>query len=345
MNSDLWAEIRRLFEVEKLSKSAIARRLNIHRWTVRRALGSTQGTPVDKPRGAPKPSKVELFKPYLQERLKMYPDLSQRKLFLEIRNQGYGGGPSIVRDYLITIRSPKSNEAFLRLETLPGEFAQVDWANVGTITIGNAKRKLSCFVMVLSYSRMIYLEFMLSQRWENFVQAHINAFDYFGGVAHTINYDNLKTVVLTRVGREIRFHARFMDFAGCYLFKPVPCGIRRPNEKGKVESGIKYVRTAFLAGREIRLFTDLQRDALAWRDQEANIRVHGTTHEKPIDRFEAEKMQLYPLPARGFDCSILETVQATRQALIHFETNRYSVAHACAGKKRACKIFSVNSVS
>ncbi len=332
MNSELWATIRRLFEVEKLSKSAIARQLNIHRWTVRRALASMQRPPADKPRCPPTPSKLEPFKPYLQERLKAYPELSGRKLFLEIQRQGYSGGRSILRDYLLTIRPAKSPTAFLRLETLPGEFAQVDWANIGSITIGNAKRKLSCFVMVLSYSRMIYLEFMLSQRLENFIQAHINAFEFFGGVPRSINYDNLKTVVLSRVGKEIRFQPRFMDFAGCYLFDPVPCGVRMAHEKGKVESGIKYVRSAFLAGRAIGLFLDLQRDATLWRDQEANVRIHGTTQEKPIDRFESETRQLYPLPSREFDCSILETVQVTRQALVHFDRNRYSVPHACSGK-------------
>jgi hypothetical protein len=99
-----------------------------------------------------------------------------------------------------------------------------------------------------------------------------------------------------------------------------------------VESGIKYVRSAFLAGRELGLFTDLQRDAVAWRDEEANVRIHGTTQERPIDRFESEKKQLYPVPSREFDCSILETVEATRQALIHFDRNRYSVPHRCSGK-------------
>src|SRR3989338_166965 len=151
MNSELWATIRRLYEVEKLSKSTIARRLSIHRWTV-------------------------------------------RQLLKEIKEQGYTGSNTILLEYLRTIRPERHPRVFLRLETQPGEFAQVDWMNVWSITIGNAKRKLSCFVMVLSYSRMIYLEFTLSQRLEDFLQAHLNAFDFFGGVPDKINYDNLKTV-------------------------------------------------------------------------------------------------------------------------------------------------------
>jgi len=334
MDSELWANIRRLYEVEKLTKSQIAQRMNVHRETVRRALNSVTGPPVDKrgrPVGRKSPSKLDAFKTYVQNRLGQYPELSGMKLFKEIQAQGYTGGETILLEYLRPLR-PARTRAFLRLETRPGEFAQVDWAHVGTIQIGNAKRKLSCFVMVLSYSRMMYLEFTLSQRLEDFLSCHVNAMDFFGGVPDKINYDNLRSVVTFRVGKEIRFQKRFMDLAGYYLFDPVPCGVRRPQEKGKVESGIKYVRTAFLAGREIMSFHDIQKEAVNWRDGEANLRIHGTTHERPIDRFMSERGNLHPLPGPGFDCSIMESVPATRQALVHFQTNRYSVPFRYANK-------------
>ncbi|MBI4424282.1 MAG: IS21 family transposase [Elusimicrobia bacterium] len=237
MDTETWASVRRLHEVEKLSKSAIAKRLGIHRWTVRRALASPTGPPADLPRRPQTPGKLEAYREYLSRRLKEYPELNGAKLLVELRRMGYAGGYTILKDYLHTVR-PKTIKAFLRLETLPGEFAQVDWANVGTIVIGNAKRKVSCFVMVLSYSRMMYLEFTLSQCLEDFLAAHINAFKFFGGVVKKVNYDNLKTVVLARVGQDIRFHPRFMDFAGAYLFEPIPCGVRQAHEKGKVENGI-----------------------------------------------------------------------------------------------------------
>ena len=331
----MWATIRRLHEVEKLSRSAIARRLNVHRGTVRKALRSAHEPPADqrgRPIGSNSISKLDAFKPYMGERLKAYPELSGAKLFKEIKEQGYSGGMTILLEHLRQIRPSRQAQAFLRLETRPGEFAQVDWANVGTIQIGNARRKLSCFVMVLSYSRMLYLEFTLSQRLEDFLNCHINALEFFGGVPEKINYDNLKTVVVTRVGKEIRFQKRFMDFAGLYLFDPIPCGVRRPNEKGKVESGIKYVRSAFLAGRDIASFPDLQQAAVKWRNEEANVRIHGTTHERPIDRFGSEREQLHPLPSPEFDCAILEAVKATRQGLAHFQTNRYSVPSRYAGR-------------
>ena len=249
MDTELWAAIRRLFEIEKLSKSAIAARLRVHRNTVRRALASTQGPPPDarKLALACTDGKVDAYDGYLRQRLREYPELSGAKLLKEIRRMGYDGGYSILKEHLRTLR-PEKPKAFLRIETQPGEFAQVDWANIGTIAIGNASRKLSCFVMVLSHSRMMYAELTLSQCLEDFMAAHVNAFRFFGGVTKKINYDNLKTVVLSRLGREIHFQTKFMDFAGSYLFDPIPCTVRAAWEKGKVESGIKYVRSSFLAG-------------------------------------------------------------------------------------------------
>ena len=324
MDTETWATIRRLREVEKLSKSAISKRLGIHRWTVRRALASAEGPPVDLPRRPQVPGKLEAYRDYLLRRLKEYPELTGAKLLHELQRMGYGGGYTILKDYLQTIR-PKTVKAFLRIETLPGEFGQVDWANVGSMVIGNAKRKVSCFVMVLSYSRMMYLEFTLSQCLEDFLAAHVNAFRFFGGVPKKVNYDNLKTVVLARVGQDIRFNPRFMDFAGAYLFEPIPCGVRQAHEKGKVENGIKYVRSSFLAGRPLSSMSELNAEGRRWLDEECNARIHGTTRERPIDRFEAERRLLGPLPAAPYDCAIIRSAPSTRQSLVHFETNRYSV--------------------
>jgi transposase len=249
MNPELWAIVRRLFLVEKLSKNAIAKRLGIHRRTVRLAV-SSDSLPTNK---SHRKSSGGLLAPYheiLQSRLKEYPELSAKRLFLEIQPKGYTGSYTAVKTFVRTLRThtPKS---FLRLETSPGEYAQVDWANVGAVPMGNTKRLLSCFVMVLSYSRKIYLEFTASQSFEDFLACHVNAFAFFGGVPHKINYDNLKTVVLSRLGKHIQFNPRFMDFAGTYLFEPIPCNVRAGWEKGKVERGIRYIRSAFLAGRSL----------------------------------------------------------------------------------------------
>jgi transposase len=326
MDAELWAAIRRLFEIEKLSQSAIAARLRLHRQTVRQALASPEGPPPDRRHGISR-GRLEPYKSYLQSRLKEYPELSGAKLMIEIQKMGYPGGYTVLKDYLQTLR-PKKREAFLRLETLPGEYAQVDWANVGRVLIGNAQRPVSCFVMVLSFSRMMYLEFTLSQCLEDFMAAHVNAFRFFGGLPKKINYDNLKTVVLSRVGKDIRFHSRFMDFAGYYLFEAVPCNVRAAWEKGKVESAIKYIRSAFLAGRPLVNVSRLNEEGRIWLDTQANVRLHGGTHERPIDRFAVEAAQLQNLPAKDYDCSIVCSAHVNKQAFVHFQANRYSVPAA-----------------
>lgn len=336
METELWATIRRLAEVEKLSRSAIAARLRVHRQTVRRALSSTQGPPVDGRRPACRPGKVDSYEGYLRQRLREYPELSGAKLIKELRRMGYDGGYTILKEHLRTLR-PEKPKAFLRLETQPGEFGQVDWANIGTIQIGNATRKLSCFVMVLSYSRMMYAELTLSQCLEDFLAAHVNAFRFFGGVPKKINYDNLKTVVLSRFGREIRFQSQFLDFSGSYLFEPVPCTVRAGWEKGKVESGIKYLRSSFLAGRPLLDLATLRRDIAVWLEGEANVRLHGTTRERPLDRFEIERPLLQSEPAGAYDCAIVRSLGATSQALVQFETNRYSVPDGSAEKTLTLK--------
>lgn len=331
MNPEIWAEVRRLAAIEKLSKSAIAARLLIDRKTVRRALAHDQ-VPVTRAGAAPRPTKLDGYKSYLQNRIKEYPELSAAKLLLEIRRMGYTGGLSRLKEHLSTLR-PKSKETYLRIETLPGEQAQVDWANCGTIQIGTAIRKLSAFVMVLSFSRMLYLEFTLSQRMEDFLAAHLRAFHFFKGIPKKILYDNLKTVVLARVGRDISFNPKFMDFAGYHLFEPIACRPGKGNEKGKVENGIKYIRTSCLEGYAITSWPDLQNHGRGWRDEVANVRIHGTTRARPVDRWAQEQPLLQALPPKDYDTSILEPVKATNQAFVLFDANAYSVPWEFANLK------------
>ncbi len=317
-----------------MSVSEIARRIGWDRKTVRRALGADR-VPA-RQIGAPRISKLDPYKDRIAARLAEYPGLTGALLFEEIKRLGYAGKASILWEYLRLIR-PKSKEAFLRIETLSGEYAQADWANCGSVQIGNAWRKLSCFVMVLSYSRMMYLEFTLSQCLEDFLQCHIHAFQFFGGVPQKILYDNLKTVVISRVGNAIQFNPKFMEFAGVYLFEPVPCNIARGNEKGKVENGIKYVRGSLLAGRPL-LWPQIQQEAAVWRDETANVRIHGTTRERPIDRFQKEKLLLADLPSHPYDASIVRTLKATSQALVSFDGNAYSVPYSWAYRTVILKV-------
>jgi transposase len=326
MTPELWAEIRRLHEIERCSLSEISRRLQLDRKTVRRALQS-EHIPHRTPAGK-RSSKLDAYKQHITQRLKDYPRIPASALYDEIVRMGYSGKIRIVREYVAGLRV-KKKEVYLRIETLPGEYAQVDWANCGSVHIGACVRKLSCFVMVLSYSRMMYLEFRLSQRLEDFVQCHVNAFQFFGGVPHKILYDNVKTVVLSRLGKDLEFNPRFIEFAGIFLFAPICCNPGRGNEKGKVECGIKYIRSSLLSGITIR-WPDIQTHAVQWRDGTANVRIHATTRQRPVDRLEHERAHLLALPSKEYDASIPQSVAATHQALVRFDGNSYSVPYTKA---------------
>lgn len=330
MNADTWAEIRRLKMNDKLSITEIARQLRLDRKTVHRAADSDT-LPVRR-RPAPRPTKLDAYKNQIRERLKEFPRISCVRLLDELRSIGCTGGLTRLKSFVATIR-PRPVEAFFRIETLAGEQAQVDWANCGVIRIGRANRKLSAFVMVLSYSRLMYVELTLSQCLEDFLQAHLRAFQFFGGrLPKKILYDNLKAVCLARLGTEIRFNPRFLEFSGHYLFEPVLCRPGRGNEKGKVESSIKYLRSSFLDGRPRDDFRRLQDALRRWLDEIANVRNHRMTRQRPVDRFLEEKDLLQPLPDRHLDLSIVRAAKATSRALVHFDGNLYSVHFFCASK-------------
>ena len=297
MTAENWAEIRRLSLIEGLSQRQIGKLMNLSPKTIRRALGMSEYKP-DRSNVARRVSKLEPYKKDILELMEIYPGIPAQRLFEIIQERNYSGKTTIVEDYVRAIKKSKQ-EAYLRINVLPGEQAQVDWADCGYIKIGEHTRKLSCFVMVLSYSRLMYLEFTLSQRLEYFLRCHVNAFRFFGGIPNRILYDNLKSVVLNRLGRLIKFNPKFESFSGYYLFKPVVCNVRKANEKGRVESAINYIRKNFLMGREFNLFSDLQVQAVQWRDKKANLRIHGTTRKRPIDLYQAEKGKLKPQIGRA----------------------------------------------
>lgn len=331
--AELWAEIRRLRLVVGLSISDIAERLKVNRRTVRRALERETFAPrKDKPRK----SLLDPFKPYLKERVEEFPKLSGKRLLEEVRGQGYEGGITILKDYVQTIRPPKV-KAFLPLKFAPGQSAQVDWASCGTVSVGRHTRRLSCFVMVLSYSRMLYLEFTVSECMEEFLRCHENAFRFFRGHTPEIVYDNLKSVVLQRAEKEVRFNPRFMAFAGFHTFKPVLCRKRAPHEKGRVENGVGYIKKSFLMGRVFDHFDKVNPAAFQWRDAVANTRIHGTTRKRPVDLFEKERQLLVPLPETSYDTAVVKPVKATVTFRVKFESNTYSVPPRYAGKELILK--------
>ncbi len=240
MKIDTWATIRHLYHVEKLPKKAIARKLGLDPKTVRRALKKeTFSTASSKNRT----SKLDPYKEKIGALLETHSGLSGVRILQEIQPLGYSGGISILRDYLRTIQPPPI--PFLPLRVLPAEEAQADWAYAGRIS----SQRVYGFLMVLSFSGMLYLEFFPSQRFENFLIGHVHAFRYFGGVPKRIRYDNLTSVVLHRFDHSVYLNPRFVDFSAHYLFDPSPCNVKSPHEKGRVEKNVSYVKKNFLAGR------------------------------------------------------------------------------------------------
>ena len=320
---------------QRLTVAQTARALGLHPRTVAKWAGAEQ---FRARAGVARASKLDPFKAQIVRWLDAHP-YSAQQLFQRLCEAGYGGGISIVKDYVHRIR-PRHQEAFLKLDFDPGEAAQVDWGEWGTITVGSTRRRLSFFLMVLCYSRLMYLEFTVSQKMEFFLACHENAFAAFGGVPSRLMVDNLKSAVLQHlVGVAPVFNPKYLDFSGHWGFEISPCNVRAGNEKGRVENGVGYVKKNLLAGLDLADFSALQPAALVWVDTVANVRVHRQTRQRPIDRFEDERAHLLPLNRAGFDLARLCTVRATKQFRVPLDTNCYTVPSRYAGQRLTLKAY------
>jgi transposase len=283
-------------------------------------------------------SKLDPFKPEIGRMLDRYP-YSAAQVFQRLREQGFDGGYSLVKAYVRAVR-PRRQPAFLTLAFAPGECAQVDWGMFGAVPVGQTQRRLSFFVMVLCYSRMLYVECTVSQTMEHFLACHQHAFEFFGGIPHKIMVDNLKSAVLTRaLGEAPVFNPKYLDFATHCGFTIAPCNVGKGNEKGRVENAVGYVKKNFLAGLEIPDFGALNPAARQWLDTVANMRVHGETKATPATLWHKERPSLHPLPLHPFDIATVSQVRASRQFRITLDTNRYSVPAHYAGQALTLKTY------
>ena len=249
------------------------------------------------------------------------------------RERGYRGSQSHFRRLVARERPRPVAEAYLRLKTLPGEQAQVDWAHFGRVRIGRAERRLMGFVMVLSYSRRVFLRFYLDAGMSNFLRGHVAAFEAWQGVPRELWYDNLKSVVAERHGDAIRFNAQLLAFAGHYLFLPRPVAVARANEKGRVERAIRYVRDSFFAARAWRDIDDLNAQAEEWCDGIAADRPWP--EDRSIDvrqAFERERGALIALPGDPFPAHDRLEVVIGKTPYARFDLNDYSVPHTHVGR-------------
>jgi len=337
MNAEQWHRIRTLSQEEGLSNRAIARRLGIHRRTVREALR------LDRPPSPTRARRGSLIDPYrgwLLAKLEQYPEITAARLFQMLREQGYAGGYSLVKQCVADLR-PRLKPAYLTLHFAPGECAQVDWGVWKGVDVPGGRRRLSFFVMVLAHSRMMYAEFSFGQAMEHWLAAHRNAFEFFGGVPEKVMVDNCKTAVLTPGAgdRTPVFNPTYLDFSRHYRFAISACNVRRPNEKGRVENGVGYIKTAFLAGREPAPVPAMAPALADWLENTANVRTHGVTHRRPLDLFnEVEKEALHPLPAGPWDGAVPEPIVANNRFRVAVDGNRYSVPSRYASQRLALRL-------
>jgi transposase len=327
ITAEMRAQMRRLVLGEGWKVETVARRFGVHHSAVRRALRDDAG--VARP---PRPSKLDPHKAYIVKRLTELPDLTSARLLLELRERGAQIGYSQLKRYVAQVRTPVPRKAFLRIEVDPGEQAQVDWGSFGHWRAGGARRPLSVFSMVMSWSRAMFIDFSLDQQMETFCRMHRRALEFFGGVPRRIVYDNLKSVVLHHVGSTVQFNPRFLAVAGHYLFEATAAPVRYPQFKGRVEASIKYIRHSFFYGRSFTSFDDLRAQAARWRDDVANQRLHGTTRERPAQRLLVERPRLRALPERPFDTDIVLPLIVSKEARVRFDSNTYSVPPEHVGK-------------
>ncbi len=326
---ELRAQILRLYQAEQWRIGTIASQLHLHRDTVQRVLAQAC---VMRPERPLRPSQVDLYLPFILDTLAKFPTLTASRLHAMVRERGYTGGPDHFRHFVACHRPRPPAQAYLRLRTLPGEQAQVDWGHFGHLQIGRAKRPLMAFVMVLSYSRRIFLRFSLNARMDSFLRGHVLAFAAFGGVARVLLYDNLKSAVLERVdhasGCAIRFHPDLLAFAAAHRYEPRPVAVARGNEKGRVERSIRYIRDNFFAARAFTDVDDLNAQAQAWCEGDACDRRWPEDDRLTVRQAgQAEQPSLMKLPEHDYPVAERLEVHAGKTPYVRFDLNDYSIPH------------------
>jgi transposase len=322
---ELEAQILRYYHVEKWRVGTIARQLHVHHGTVTRVLAQAGLPRIGPPQ---RRSQIEPYLPFILETLQKFPALTASRLYAMVRERGYKGSPDHFRHLIARVRPRPPAEAYLRLRTLPGEESQIDWAHFNHLTIGRARRPLMAFVMVLSYSRQIFLRFFLDARMENFLRGHVAAFTAWNGCSRVLKYDNLRSAVLERRGDAIRFHPTLLSFAAHYRFEPRPVAVGRGNEKGRVERAIRYIRTAFFAARQFSDLDDLNRQAAEWCNGIAADRPCPENQDITVrEAFAEEAPSLLPLPDNVFPLDERVTVKVGKTPYVRYDLNDYTVPH------------------
>ena len=313
------------------SKRGLARYFKMSRNTIRRILNKNQahrnqGHSILKPVRTSRKSKLDIHMPRIKELLEKFPDITGQRLFEELKDDGYDGGITIVRERLALIRPRPKKEPVIRFETSPGEQAQMDWSPYTIRFAKEGKQTVLCFSYLLGYSRRHYIDFTRDRQFFTLIRRHQDAFNYFGGVTKHCLYDGEKTVILRWEAGQPVYNPRFISFITHYRSKPMGCRPGRPQTKGKVEAPFQYVEKNFLNARQFNDFDDLRKCARWWMTNRSDCHVHDTTGKQPRQLFfEQEQSALIPLPDHPYDSSQVVLRVCRCEGLIEFETNFYSV--------------------
>lgn len=335
INLEEWMDIKQLRR-DGHSERAIARMTGHSRKTVRKVLQEQSRTPFQAPdRG----SCLDDFKAHVKDRHENF-DLSAVRLLEEIRPLGYTGSLRTLRRYVQELETgiKAAARATVRFETPPGKQGQVDWAECGSFVDAQGDaHALHVFVFVLGFSRMLYVWFTASMQLPILMRCHMRAFEFFGGIPKSILYDNMAQV---RLPHSRQLHPEFANFAAHYGFATKTHRVRRPRTKGKCERMVSYIKDNFLNGRTFVDHADVNAQAMHWLDTVANVRVHETTHERPVDLMVTEKEHLTPF------CSVVPYQICERadrkvdvEGFVAFERSRYSVAPEYVGKTVSVEAF------
>lgn len=325
ISAEQQALILRYYHAEHWRIGTIATQLSLHRDTVSRVLAQAQSS------RAVTQCRESMIDPYLAfilETLGAFPDLNASRLYAMVKARGYPGGADHFRHLIARYRPRKSAQAYLRLRTLPGEQMQCDWGHFGHLAIGRARRPLMAFVMVLSWSRQVFVRFYTDARMENFLRGHVAAFDAWGGLARVVLYDNLKSAVLERQGQAIRFNPTLLELSSHYRFEPRPVAPARGNEKGRVERAIRYIRGSFFAARRFDGLEDLNHQARAWCEEQASQRRCPEDNTLTVAQaFAHEREHLLALPGTAFPTDEIKAIAVGKTPYVRFDLNDYSIPH------------------
>lgn len=315
---------------------AIAHKLGIHRETVKKYL--QENRPAAEYRRTN--HKEPILAPFQQtiEDFLHQDNYRSTWLYNKILKMGYSGGYDTVKNFVRSIKSRLQRQAYIRFETIPGFQAQVDWADFQVIQSSGQVLTYYLFIMVLGFSRAIYAELVKSCTMQAFMDAHMRAFQYLGGVPMEILYDNMKHVVIDRRQGKANFNIEFSHFAHHYAYKPIASPPYSPWVKGKVERPVDYIRESFWRGYPFQSLETTNSDLLDWLTQTANCRIHGTYHQAVNIRWEKERPGLSPCPALGYDTSIKVYRKVYKDCMISYNASHYQLPADVVGQKVLLKV-------